>query len=198
MSRWRFYLSWLKEAFFSPLPKVRLIGFFLAIIGGGIPYLFPDLESPVRSGVWAASAGVFVAAIMIGLVTAPYTMCRELFLRVKLLEERMAPRLNIIGVQESNMGYWGSGWALEVRNRGTEPAKGCHGRLEDIDFETPLENLSLNRWPKLRDLHWSGQLENSYDYYSERFIGDTGVTFPSYEANSDGNKVSPIITPSGK
>jgi undecaprenyl-diphosphatase len=29
-------------------------------------------------------------------------------------------------------------------------------------------------------------------YYSERFIGDTGVTFPSYEANSDGNKVSPI------
>jgi hypothetical protein len=30
------------------------------------------------------------------------------------------------------------------------------------------------------------------NYYSERFIGDTGVTFPSYEANSDGNKVSPI------
>ena len=29
-------------------------------------------------------------------------------------------------------------------------------------------------------------------YYSERFIGDTGVTFPSYVANSDGNKVSPI------
>ena len=29
-------------------------------------------------------------------------------------------------------------------------------------------------------------------YYSERFIGDTGVTLPSYEANSDGNKVSPI------
>ena len=29
-------------------------------------------------------------------------------------------------------------------------------------------------------------------YYSERFIGDTGVTFPSYEANSDGNRVSPI------
>ena len=27
---------------------------------------------------------------------------------------------------------------------------------------------------------------------SEQFIGDTGVTFPSYEANSDGNKVSPI------
>jgi hypothetical protein len=32
----------------------------------------------------------------------------------------------------------------------------------------------------------------SVTYYSERFIGDTGVTFPSYEANSDGNKVSPI------
>src|SRR5919106_4802590 len=30
------------------------------------------------------------------------------------------------------------------------------------------------------------------NYYSERFIGDTGVTFSSYEANSDGNRVSPI------
>jgi hypothetical protein len=36
-------------------------------------------------------------------------------------------------------------------------------------------------------------MRNSYDnYYSERFIGDTGVTFPSYVANSDGNRVSPI------
>ena len=34
--------------------------------------------------------------------------------------------------------------------------------------------------------------EKYQSYYSERFIGDTGVTFSSYEANSDGNRVSPI------
>jgi hypothetical protein len=35
-------------------------------------------------------------------------------------------------------------------------------------------------------------LSSRLNYYSERFIGDTGIIFRSYEANSNGNRVSPI------
>lgn len=79
-------------------------------------------------------------------------------------EKKMKPCLEILRITEQNVGQTGAGWSLEIRNNGIEPAKGCHGNLEDIEFETPQGGLSLARMPRARDLGWSGQLENASDY----------------------------------
>ena len=36
--------------------------------------------------------------------------------------------------------------------------------MEDIEFETPQGGLSLARWPRSRDLQWSGEVENDSHY----------------------------------
>lgn len=79
-------------------------------------------------------------------------------------EKKMKPCLEILRITEQNVGQTGAGWSLEIRNDGIEPAKGCHGNLEDIEFETSQGGLSLARMPRARDLGWSGQLENASDY----------------------------------
>jgi hypothetical protein len=74
------------------------------------------------------------------------------------------PTLVIEGPVETNMGQMGRGWGIRVRNRTLDFAEGCHGRLEDIELETPIAQWSMSRWPKDRDLHWSGQVEGASDY----------------------------------
>ena len=162
---WRqFYFQWLKRGVTGPLPKVRLFAFLLAIVGGAVAYFIPQWESPVRVVVWAASAVVLVSAVMVGFLLAPYRMYKELWARNNAMEERTNPKLEITEATETNIGQVGRGWALRVRNIGTESAKGCHGRLEDIELETISDTMSMQRWPKDRDFHWSGQVEGAYGY----------------------------------
>lgn len=78
--------------------------------------------------------------------------------------ERMKPCLEILDITETNIGYTGAEWSLEIRNNGTEPARDCHGNLEDIEFESPPEGLSLKSWRKNHDLQWSGEVENASSF----------------------------------
>lgn len=67
------------------------------------------------------------------------------------------PCLEIQGPQEANMGVGGRGWSLSVANNCSEPIEGCTAILEEIMFESPNDDFTLERWPKKRELHWSGQ-----------------------------------------
>ena len=78
--------------------------------------------------------------------------------------ERMKPCLEILDIAEANIGYTGAEWSLEIRNNGTESAEDCHGTLEDIEFESLQEGVSLKRWRKNHDLQWSGEVENASSF----------------------------------
>lgn len=95
---------------------------------------------------------------------APYKLWKEQKGRGDILEKQARPCLEILDIAEQNMSWTGASWSVEIRNNGIQPARGCHGNLEDIEFETPQGELSLKRWPRGRDLQWSGQVENASDY----------------------------------
>lgn len=131
-----------------------LIAVGLAVAGWGISVQLSG-NSPFQPWVGPSLWASGLAAIFLGVV---WLMVRWIW----FVQGR--PRLQIIEAVEANMGRWGRGWSLLVQNSSPESAEECHGRLEDIVFESPPQGISLSMWPKHRDLHWSGQLENTYDY----------------------------------
>ena len=109
---------------------------------------------------WLLSSGIALLIVLVGLFL--FNLIRApVYIR---FEGKMKPRLEILGILETNVGQTGAGWSLEIRNNGTQTAKECHGNLEDIEFETPHGTLSLARWPRGRDLQWSGEVENTSHY----------------------------------
>jgi hypothetical protein len=86
---------------------------------------------------------------------------------------------------------------ISDKQPGQKPHRLIWTRCPDCGVERwqqyrPSKPGSTRRCKECHTNHTRRLFKIHRSYYSERFIGDTGVTFPSYEANSDGNKVSPI------
>lgn len=105
---------------------------------------------------------VIVAFLVFGVLV----LFRATYLQLALdVNKRSAePVIEIVGVREQVLNQVGTGYAIEVYNRGLLDADHCHGRLVEIEFETLQEHQTLARWPIGRDLHWSGQVENVDSY----------------------------------
>ena len=102
--------------------------------------------------------------IVLVLFIAPYKLHQRQQNRADELQERIKPQLKIIKEVEIYKITGERRWGIEVHNIGVEKATECHGRLEDIEFESPIKGMSFQRWPKNIDLHWLDQPEGSYYY----------------------------------
>lgn len=115
------------------------------------------------SGITNVAIGLGAWFFWLVLVITPVKMWKMKRDRVVELEASRKPCLQVCDIVENDKGEAGTGWAIKVYNSGVSPADRCHGRLEELDFETPRQNQTLERIPTSRDLHWSGQREDG-DY----------------------------------
>ena len=151
---WRFERREAMLTLMSPL-IITIVTWLFAIVGiGGLIKGFSD-------PLWfIAISPFFIMVIFI----APYQHWKKQRERADKLECRAKPVLEILDIAEANIGHTGAEWSLEIRNNGTQPAKECHGNLEDIEFESPQGGGSLKRWRKNHDLQWSGEVENASSF----------------------------------
>lgn len=77
MSPWEFYREWIKRTFKWPLSWTSLLAGMLAIIGGAVGYVWPQLSNPVAFLLWAIPGATLVVFILVGLFIAPYSIAKE-------------------------------------------------------------------------------------------------------------------------
>lgn len=78
MGKKRFYQLWLAKTFVKPLLIVDLLAGLLAIIFGAIIYYHPTWGGTMNVLLWAIPLSVFVVAIVVGFLCAPYYTYKEL------------------------------------------------------------------------------------------------------------------------
>lgn len=132
---------------------------------------------------------IVVAIIVILLCLFIFNLIRTpVYIR---FEEKMKPRLEIIGIRKQNVGAFGkgSGWGLMVKNNGIEPALTCRAIVEQIIPETGSK--ALDEWPINRPLHWAGQSEGMDDFTI--LGGQTarlGIIYLDYESGGQRNVIT--------
>lgn len=77
MSPWEFYCERIKRTFKWPLAWASLLAGMLAIIGGAVGYVWPQLSKGVAFLLWAIPGVILVVFMLVGFFMAPYLIAKE-------------------------------------------------------------------------------------------------------------------------
>lgn len=104
----QFYGEWLRRTFRPPLVSGQAISFLLALAGGIATRVRPELAGQMNFLLWAVPLAVFILAVMVGFILAPYQMHQEVVrerdgLQIRLvdLERRQSAELPVMHVSLS-------------------------------------------------------------------------------------------------
>src|SRR5689334_5977027 len=93
ISRRSFYWQWFWRSFWNPIGYAQAFGFLLAAAFGIWGYFRPDMLGTLTPLLWIIPTVFFVAVFVIGWLTAPYVMYRELEVKSASTEAALANAL---------------------------------------------------------------------------------------------------------
>ncbi|MFQ5880493.1 MAG: hypothetical protein ACE5IZ_10025 [Dehalococcoidia bacterium] len=160
MSKRQFYWEWLGRTFIRPLLYIDLLVGILAIVGGAVVFVWPQVAGTVTFLLWAVPAAVFGAFVLVGFLLAPY------YMQKKIEQERDGLQAQLDSAPEGLQiatGSWGrvsageslSGkafvWSIQITltNLSTEiPAGISHIWLEVKREDKPWPLMLVSEWQR--------------------------------------------------